>query len=317
MKYNIELTLVDVGASLQPHPPFHPLLKCANYLAFDPDLREIRKLKNNSFYNYILINKAIVADASIETTTFYLTRNPTCSSTLKPKLSVLKNYLNAYRFEVVGEVKAPAIILEHVLDEFGLDTIDWLKLDTQGTDLRIINSLNTKLSRCLLAVDIEPGLDEFYEGEDTFLMIHSEMLKRGFWLSDISLVTSPRISQQVLRDYIKPRNKLSRFLYEFLLKQNPTAVRARYLRSLEFLNKLDSSPIFYLKLWACSFFSNNYPYALQVLNECIQKFGLDQKLDHLTSLTTHKMRYSALMKSWSICKKLSWHNIVRFFSKPD
>ena len=40
----------------------------------------------------------------------------------------------------------------------GIDRIDWLKLDTQGTDLRLIESLGEPRFGTLMAVDAEPGV---------------------------------------------------------------------------------------------------------------------------------------------------------------
>ena len=69
----------------------------------------------------------------------------------------------------------------------GLDRVDWIKLDTQGTDLRLIESLSDEVAATLMAVDAEPGIDAFYEGEDTFGDLHRAMIERGYWLADLSL----------------------------------------------------------------------------------------------------------------------------------
>ena len=58
----ISLTLVDVGASLEPFPPFRPLLGRATYVGFDPDLREMHTETSESSRR-IIVNKAVVAEA--------------------------------------------------------------------------------------------------------------------------------------------------------------------------------------------------------------------------------------------------------------
>ena len=45
----------------------------------------------------------------------------------------------------------------------GLERADWIKLDTQGTDLRLLEGLDEPLLAGLMAVDAEPGFDQHYE----------------------------------------------------------------------------------------------------------------------------------------------------------
>lgn len=57
----ISLTLVDVGASLEPFRPFQPLLRWATYVGFDPDLREMHT-EASERARRVIVNKAVVAD---------------------------------------------------------------------------------------------------------------------------------------------------------------------------------------------------------------------------------------------------------------
>ena len=61
------------------------------------------------------------------------------------------------------------------MDRLSLSGIDWLKTDSQGTDLRIFNSLRPEVRSRVLAIDIEPGLIDAYVGEDLFVDAHKEL----------------------------------------------------------------------------------------------------------------------------------------------
>jgi FkbM family methyltransferase len=313
---SLTLTLVDIGASLEPFPPFKALLPYSNYVAFDPDLREITHRTDARRHNSILINEAVIDKEGRSHVRFFLTRNPTCSSTLRPNQKELAHYLYAHRFEVVDIVEAPAISLNKAMETAHLNRIDWLKLDTQGTDLRLLTSIDDDLSNSLMAVDAEPGFDQYYEGEDTFPDFHSEMLKRGFWLSDLTLMLGTRLSTQAFTTIFGKKSRFVSYFYEFSLKGSPIAAGPRYLRTIESLQESARPRDDYVRLWACSFFSKNFPYALEVIAACEEQHGTNPLTVELKRATRARNISYAWRSSWRLASKLRWRNAVRFVSKP-
>jgi FkbM family methyltransferase len=310
----ISLTLVDVGASLEPFPPFRPLLGSATYVGFDPDLREMHTEASESSRR-IILNQAVVAEAERATATFFLTRNPTASSTLRPDPDELGPYLHAYRYEVVGEADVPATTLDGALASAGLDRVDWLKLDTQGTDLRLIESISETLSATLMAIDAEPGLDAYYEAEDTFGDLHRALVERGFWLADLAHTPAVRLRRETFDAALGARSKFGRMRYEFALKTSPIAVGPRYLRTLASLDKAGAGRDDYLRLWACAAFSGNNPYALDVLVECRARHGDDPVTVRLLDVTVRRNRADARRGTWRLVEKVNLRNLKRFVTK--
>lgn len=311
----ISLTLVDVGASLEPFPPFRPLLGHATYVGFDPDLREMHTEASETGRR-VVIDKAVVAEAGRTTARFFLTRNPTASSTLRPLDDALAPYLHAYRYEVVDEAEVPATTLGEALASAGLERADWIKLDTQGTDLRLLDGLDESLFSTLMAVDAEPGFDRYYETEDTFGDLHREMTGRGFWMSDIELTRAVRLRRETFEDALGARSKVGRMRYEFTLKPSPIAAGPRYLRTLAWLDKVGAPRGDYLRLWACAYVSGNHPYALDVITECRHRHGDDADTTALVDLTVRRNRADALRGSWRLLEKVSARNLRRLASKP-
>jgi hypothetical protein len=258
-----------------------------------------------------------VADPGADEATFFLTANPTCSSTLRPRPTALAEYLHAYRFEVVGEAKVPATTLAKALAGAGIDRIDWLKLDTQGTDLRLLGSLDDGLAGTLLAVDAEPGFDPYYEGEDIFGELHRELVARGFWLADLDLVRAVRLRRSTYDDLLAARTKLGRRLAEFALKASPTAGGPRYLRTLASLEAREAERDDYLRLWACAFFSGNHPYALDVVAACRERHGDEPPVADLLQATVRANRADIRRATPArLMEKASWRNLRRFVTKP-
>jgi FkbM family methyltransferase len=311
----VGLTLVDVGASLEPFPPFRPLLGHATYVGFDPDLREMHT-ETSAAGRRVIVDKAVVAEAGRSTATFYLTRNPTASSTLPPLADEVAPYLHAYRYEVVDRAEVPATTLAGALAAAGLERADWIKLDTQGTDLRLLDGLDEGLLSSLMAVDAEPGFDQHYETEDTFGELHRWMVEHGFWMSDIELTRAVRMRRTTFDEVLGARSKFGRMRYEFTLKTSPTAAGPRYLRTLASLDKAGAPRDDYLRLWACAFFSGNHPYALDVVVECRDRHGEDADTAVLLDLTLRRNRADARRGVWRLAEKVNVRNLRRFVTKP-
>ncbi|AFW92970.1 hypothetical protein VB638_01925 [Dolichospermum sp. UHCC 0684] len=47
----------------------------------------------------------------------------------------------------------------------------------------------------MLAINVEPGVVAFYEGENTFDEVHRGLIEEGFWLLSLNLQNHSRIKQ--------------------------------------------------------------------------------------------------------------------------
>jgi FkbM family methyltransferase len=163
-KLAIHPVLIDIGASGAPPEIWEKIARYSIYVGFDPDLREIQEVQEGHFYKSIIINEAITDEKENHEVPFYLTRFPHCSSTLKPDVASLSNFLFSDLFIVEKETTVRATTLNSVMNRLSLSYIDWIKIDSQGTDLRIFKSLKEEVCSRVLAVDIEPGLIDAYIG---------------------------------------------------------------------------------------------------------------------------------------------------------
>lgn len=203
--FGIDPVLVDVGASLGSPDVWRPIAANSTYLGFDPDRREAASAAQGGFRRTVIVNEAVTSEPGTAEVRFFLTRAPACSSTLEPDLASLANYHIHDLFLTERQATVPAATLDAILARLGLDRIDWLKCDSQGTDLRIFRSLGERLRPGVLALDIEPGLIDAYRGEDLFVDAQKHLVANGFWLSRLEVKGAVRARSATLRAAVSGR----------------------------------------------------------------------------------------------------------------
>jgi FkbM family methyltransferase len=265
---------MDIGASAGTPDIWKDLSQYAIYVGFDPDLRDIRELSGDYFRGFI-INKAITHQSDKDHLSFYLTKSPYCSSTLPPNIEALSQYIYSDLFTVVDKIDVPATTLDNVMEELSIKEIDWIKLDSQGIDLRLFNSINPDVRSRVLAVDIEPGLMPGYVGEDSFIEVHESLIEQGFWLSNMEVKGTARINQSTLSQTINHRRAFTSNLMLRGIRQSPHWCEARYLRSLEWLQKNNALSRHYILLWVFALIDQQPGFALDVASEYERIFGSD------------------------------------------
>jgi hypothetical protein len=269
--------LIDIGASGQPPAVWASLAAQSIYIGFDPDLRETQQPQNSLYYQAKIIHQAITNNPQQSEVQFYLTHSPFCSSTLLPNQAVLGDYLHAHLFAVEGQSRAESTTLDAVLDGLGLTRVHWLKLDSQGTDLRLFQSLTSPRQAGVLALDIEPGLLAAYEGEDTFPTAHQALTQAGFWLSDLNVQGTVRGRASTLQQHLGFEPEQLKW-YQHALKTSPGWCEARYLRSIAWMDQHDLAWEDYslLAIFAC--LDGQWAFALDVTSAQAARFGRSNPL---------------------------------------
>ena len=142
------------------------------------------------------------------------------------------------------------------LSRVDVDRVDWFKVDSQGTDLRLFNSLSGPVRERVLCVEVEPGLIDVYKGEDLFVEAHRNLIDQGFWLSEARVSGTARMrrsSEQHLRR-LQPS-----FDSDAATERCPTSpgwVEATYMRSIEHFEAQHRSRAICL-LWSFALFVAN------------------------------------------------------------
>lgn len=282
--------LVDVGASGAPPSIWSLLAPSSVYVGFDPDARELREIPNGAFYKHYILNQAVTAETGQSEVNFYLTRSPFCSSTLPPNHAELSAYLFADLFTVERQARVPATTLTEVLTRLNLTHIDWLKVDSQGTDLRVFMSLSPELRERVLVLDIEPGLIPAYEGEDTFVEAHRTLLASGFWLSHLNVKGAVRMRDETLTHLTE--SDMTRPMLERVLSPSPGWVEARYFRTVAGLLRPGVSQRDFVLLWACALADQQLGFAFDVVVAWDRNFGANELSRQMHQVTRTTFRRS-------------------------
>lgn len=222
--------LIDIGASGGLPVHWKLLAPHSICVAFDADTRdfELTESASGGWKKLYSFNRLVAAQGA-EAVDFYLARSPHCSSSLPPDTAALEPWAFSPLFEVERRVQLPAIDLASALAQLNLDYIDWYKSDSQGTDLRIFRSLAEAMTDGILVAEFEPGIIDAYQGEDKLPQLMAYMDTKPFWVSDMVIKGSQRIS----RDALAALGFLQRRHIASFLKTSPGWCEITYLNRTE------------------------------------------------------------------------------------
>ncbi len=180
------LVLVDVGASGGIQEKWKSLSRFLRVIGFEPDERSARELRAHSetavattFLSVGLYNKK----ARIP---LYLTRSKTDSSLLQPNVVFLKKFPHLNRLEIVGRDLMNVDTLDSQLNTQKITDIDFMKVDTQGTELYILEGATDTLRRAMFGVEVEVEFSPVYLNQPLFADVDVFMRNHGFQLFDLA-----------------------------------------------------------------------------------------------------------------------------------
>lgn len=216
--------LIDIGASGEINAKWAAIAPYSICLAFDADDREfhITEAVDKTYKKLITVNRIVTAQPT-DKTSFYLTASPFCSSLLEPDNARLEPWIFSSLFKVDKITSLPATTISDALRQAGITYIDWFKTDTQGTDLRLYNSLSDNVRSGILAAEFEPGIMDAYKGEDKLYTIMQQMHGADYWLSSMEVKGTQRLHKDYIRD-------ISPFFAQRMLRKTPGWAEITYLR---------------------------------------------------------------------------------------
>src|SRR5581483_316890 len=262
----LEPVLMDIGASAEPPRIWNTIAPHSTYIGFDPDLREIHEDRSGRFRRSVIVNEAVIATAEPDVM-FYLTRFPFASTTLEPDAGHVFNWLNSDQFDVERTATVKATTIDSALRRVTERGIDWLKTDSQGTDLRLFNSIDSGVRARMMALDIEPGFIEVYKNEDLFFDVHRDLTRNGFWLARLDIGRFIRMRRQSLDAARSIDPAIDEAFIKATVHGNPAYAEARYLRTLEWLAHHSFGEREYTLLWTFAVMDQQLGFALDVVFE--------------------------------------------------
>ena len=183
------LNIIDIGARGNSIGEIDNLRPYINYMGFEADETEASLLeKINPGFNSYKIYPIFVGDINGEKD-FYLFKNRGESSSLLPN-ELFKNDFGGESFSIENKIKVNSLTLDSIIRQ-ELIEIDFIKLDTQGTELDILISSPHSVEQAVI-IEIEAEFYQIYKDQSLFYDIGKHLTEKGYQLLYLNRVFANR-----------------------------------------------------------------------------------------------------------------------------
>lgn len=151
-----------------------------------PEMIQIIKEKSKELSNYNLIPKA-VSDYN-GSAIFNVAGNSDwgCSSLLDFSENSKKLWPGRTDFNVTHKINVEVIRLDTFITNYNISKIDWLHVDTQGSDLKVLYGLGEKIEIVLGGViEAANKIDILYNGQNTKEECINFLKSKGFFITGL------------------------------------------------------------------------------------------------------------------------------------
>jgi FkbM family methyltransferase len=177
------LVVVDIGCRWGFAERFLKADGRVRVYGFDPDRAECARLEaiyaERSPGSVTLVPLALAGQPGRRR--LHLTREPACSSLFEPDPALTSTHPSLDCARLVGTEEIEVVRLDDWAQDAGIGRIDYLKLDTQGSELEILQGAERVLAgvRCL---QVEVEFNPIYRGQPIFSDVDGYLRARGFVL---------------------------------------------------------------------------------------------------------------------------------------
>jgi FkbM family methyltransferase len=172
------ISLVDIGAAGGLQDRWKPFSGLVDLVAVEPDPRakeSIERLESTSLRSLHRVNSPLAS--THREIDFFLCKHPRQSSVLKPNSKHFAKYNDGHKWNVEKVEQMSAITLDSALAS--KIQPDFLKLDTQGSELDILQGATATLHSCL-GIEVEVEFREMYQSQPLFGDLSKFLLDNEF-----------------------------------------------------------------------------------------------------------------------------------------
>lgn len=173
---NFQIDILDIGAAFNESPPYQRLVDAgrARIMGFEPNTEECDRL-NRSYGEPHRFFPHFIGDG--KPATFHETNWNLTGSLYEPNTPVLEKFQNLA--ELVTPVAQHPVNTTRLDDISEIYNVDFIKIDVQGSELKIFQNASRILSGTLL-IQTEVEFVELYKGQPMFADIDTFIRGAGF-----------------------------------------------------------------------------------------------------------------------------------------
>ena len=174
-----KIIFIDIGAAGDLISRWKKIENKIHTIAFEPDKEAFKKIKKKrkdgkKIFNIALSNKK-------GNKKFYICEDEEKSSFYKPNFEFLKHYPDPDRYKIKKTINFGV----NKLDNIGYFNPDFIKIDTQGSELEILEGSKRNLKNCL-GLEVEVEFKKIYKNQKLFDEVFKFLSKNGFDFVDFS-----------------------------------------------------------------------------------------------------------------------------------
>lgn len=181
---NSKTTVVDVGARYGKHPSWSGFGGDLLYFAFEPDSEEAERLRQkNNQVGFEVVESALAREEGERD--FYITKHRGYCSFYKPDPES-----RWFKRDRPGEGQIESVIRVQTssLDSFANSraiAIDFLKIDSEGSELEILQGSEQQISTNVLGIRCEVHFQLCYKNQPLFSEVFNYLIDKNFFLLNI------------------------------------------------------------------------------------------------------------------------------------
>jgi FkbM family methyltransferase len=179
------IVLVDVGARGGLRQHWEPVKPHLHLIGFEPDPREYEVLARQTTSDRTIRFLPTALHSERATLELHIARDRGLTSIFRPNRPFLDTFPDASRFDTIDVQRVEADSLDAIVRRETIEDVDFMKVDTQGSELFILRGASSTLRSQMVGVEVEAEFAPVYQDQPLFADVDAYMRGAGFVLFDL------------------------------------------------------------------------------------------------------------------------------------